>query len=106
LVKAQASGPDKAKTIAQLDSLDAKLVQAEGMIRQVQATGRGQDANRQPSRIAEHLMYLAGTVGNSDMQPTTQAKAVAKELHDELMAAKAAADAALQQSAAKANVVM
>ena len=100
LFKAQASGADKAKTVAQIDSMDAKLVKVEGEIRQVRATGRGQDANRQPSRIAEHLLYLAGTVGNSDMQPTSQAKEVAKELHGELMNAKAQADALLKADVA------
>ena len=98
LMKAQASGADKARQVAVIDSMDAKLVQVEGELRQVRATGRGQDANRQPSRIAEHLLYLVGTVGNSDMQPTSQAKAVAKELHDELMNVKARADALLAKN--------
>jgi len=95
LAKAQAGDSAKAR-VAQLDSMDAKLLKAESELRNVRQTGRGQDANRAPSRIAERLFYLVGTVGNSDMPPTESAKAVAKELHDQLMAAKAQAEAVMK----------
>ena len=37
-------------------------------------------------------MYLAGTLGNSDYAPTESQRAVAKELHDQLMAVQAKVD--------------
>ena len=69
-------------------------------LRRVRVTGRGQDANRSPVRVAERLVYLAGTVGNSDQAPTVAMRDVAKELHDQLYAAKACADALMAKEVA------
>jgi hypothetical protein len=77
---------------AMTDSLDKKLLDAEWQLRNVLATGRGQDGVRNPVKIAEQLNYLANSIGNSDYAPTEAQRAVAKELHDRLMAAKAAID--------------
>ncbi len=98
LKKAQAAQDSAGMRLAaSIDSLDKKLVSVEGEIRNVRATGRGQDANRAPTRIAERLLYLAQTVGNSDRAPTQSAQAVAKELHGQLAAAKAKVDALMKQ---------
>ena len=95
LTKAQA--PKDLKLAAQMDSLDKKLMYAEWDIRNVRETGRGQDANRAPTRIVGRLLYLANGLGNGDFAPTESQLAVAKELHDQLVAAKAKADALLKQ---------
>jgi photosystem II stability/assembly factor-like uncharacterized protein len=92
--------PKSAALTAAIDSLDAKLLAAENRVRNVRGTGRGQDANRAPVRAAERLVYLATTVGNSDYAPTESMRAVAKELHDQLYAAKAIAEALMTKDVA------
>jgi hypothetical protein len=67
------------------DSADKKLLDAEWQLRNVLATGRGQDGVRNPVKLGEQLLYLAGTMGGSDYAPTESQKAVAKELHERLM---------------------
>ena len=62
------------------DALNAKLVEIEGKLVQLQETGRGQDTTRFPPELASKIGYLAGGVEGSDFQPTTQQVAV----HDEL----------------------
>ena len=101
LQKAQAPKDAKGAALsAAVDSLDKKLLACEWQLRNVRVTGRGQDANRSPVRVAERLVYLAGTVGNSDQAPTVAMRDVAKELHDQLYAAKACADALMAKEVA------
>jgi hypothetical protein len=63
--------------------LGGKLVGLEGKFLQLNATGRGQDNVRYSPMLAQKLTYLASEVGQSDFPPTTQAKAVAQELHQQ-----------------------
>jgi hypothetical protein len=86
LSKAQAPADSTgAKQRAMADSADKKLLDAEWQLRNVLATGRGQDGVRNPVKLGEQLLYLAGTMGGSDYAPTESQKAVAKELHERLM---------------------
>jgi len=52
------------------DSLDQKLLAVEQDLFQVRVTGRGQDILRWPMKLAEQLLYLAGSVQGSDYAPT------------------------------------
>src|SRR5262249_40606198 len=63
--------------------LGGKLVGVEGKILQLNATGRGQDNVRYSPMLIQKLNYLASEVGQSDFPPTTQAQAVAQELHQQ-----------------------
>jgi hypothetical protein len=93
LLRAQAASDSAGgKQRTTIDSLDKKLLDAEWQLRNVLATGRGQDALRNPAKLVEKLMYLAGTLGNADYAPTESQRAVAKELHDQLMAVQAKVD--------------
>jgi hypothetical protein len=69
----------------------------EQQLFQMKITGRGQDDVRWSPRITEQLLYLAFNVGDSDYQPTDQAKAVAKVLHDQLAEVKTKIDQLLKQ---------
>ena len=93
LSKAQApSGAEGAKRVAAIDSLDRKLLDAEWELRNVLTTGRGQDQLRTPAKLSEKLLYLAVTLDNGDRAPTESQRAVAKELHERLLAAKGKVD--------------
>ncbi len=81
---------------AAMDSLDKKLLDAESQLRNVLATGRGQDAIRNPVKIGEQLLYLANSIGGSDYAPTESQQAVAKELHDRLVATQTMVDALMK----------
>jgi hypothetical protein len=63
--------------------LGGKLVGVEGKFLQLNATGRGQDDVRYSPMLVQKLTYLAGEVAQSDFPPTTQAQAVAQELHQQ-----------------------
>jgi len=93
VMRAQAgSDPAGTKHRAAIDSLDQKLLDVEAELRNVLSTGRGQDMLRYPAKLCEKLIYLAGTLSNSDYAPTASQRAVAKELHDQLVAMKAQID--------------
>jgi photosystem II stability/assembly factor-like uncharacterized protein len=62
------------------EQLGAKLMEIEGNLIRLKATGRGQDGVRWSPQLAEKIAYLANEVESSDYQPTTQQVAV----HDEL----------------------
>lgn len=66
------------------DDLSKKLVDLEGHMLQLKATGRGQDDVRWESMLVEKLSYLAQGVGESDFAPTTQQIAVNDELKKEV----------------------
>src|SRR5213593_4385763 len=51
------------------DSLDQKLLAVEQDLFQVRVTGRGQDILRWPMKLAEQLLYLAGSVQGSVFAP-------------------------------------
>jgi photosystem II stability/assembly factor-like uncharacterized protein len=91
----------KDSTLAELknttEALRDKLVNVEQQLFQMKITGRGQDDVRWSPRITEQLLYLAFNVGDSDYQPTDQAKAVAKVLHDQLAEVKTKIDQLLKQ---------
>lgn len=63
--------------------LGGKLIGVEGKFLQLDATGRGQDDVRYSPTLMQKLDYLASQVGQSDFPPTTQAQAVAQELHQQ-----------------------
>ncbi len=63
--------------------LGNKLVGVEGKMLQLQTTGRGQDDVRYAPMLLQKLNYLAGQVAQSDFPPTTQAIALAQELHQQ-----------------------
>lgn len=65
---------------AAADQVNGKLVEIEGRLIRLKATGRGQDGVRWSPQLAEKIGYLANEVESSDYQPTTQQVAV----HDEL----------------------
>jgi photosystem II stability/assembly factor-like uncharacterized protein len=62
------------------DELGNKLVDLEGHMLQLKATGHGQDDVRWESMLVEKLDYLARGVSDSDFAPTTQQVAVNEEL--------------------------
>jgi photosystem II stability/assembly factor-like uncharacterized protein len=62
------------------DALSAKLVDLEGHLLQLKASGHGQDDVRWESMLCEKLDYLARGVADSDFAPTTQQVAVNDEL--------------------------
>ena len=62
------------------DSLDQKLLAVEQDLFQVRVTGRGQDLLRWPMKLAEQLLYLAGTVQGSDFAPTAPQRQVQQVL--------------------------
>ncbi len=93
VMRAQASSDTTgAAHRAGMDSLERKLVDAESQLRNVLGTGRGQDGIRNPVKIGEKLLYLANSIGGSDYAPTEAQQAVAKDLHEQLMAAQAMVD--------------
>jgi photosystem II stability/assembly factor-like uncharacterized protein len=65
--------------------LSGKLIGVEGKFFQLDATGRGQDNVRYAPRLLQKLDYLFSEIAQSDFPPTTQHKAVAKELHEQAM---------------------
>src|SRR5258706_13996927 len=74
------------------DSLDKKFTAQEEYLRQLRATGRGQDLIRWPMRITEQLVYLGGSLDGADQPPTKQQTEVSTILHNELRAVKARID--------------
>ncbi len=77
------------------DSLARKLQDVEELLFQVKTTGRGQDDVRWPYRLAEQLLYLAGSVTSSDYAPTGQALEVHGVLKEQLRQARRRYDAVM-----------
>ena len=69
---------------AAADSFDQKLLAVEQDLFQVRVTGRGQDLLRWPMKLAEQLMYLAGSVQGSDFAPTGPQRGVQQVLQGQL----------------------
>ncbi len=92
-LKASLAGDSSTADVrAAADSLDQKLQRAEAPLFQTKVTGRGQDQLRWPMRIAEQLLYLAGSVQGSDFGPTGSQREVQQLLSGQLREAKADAD--------------
>ena len=81
----------------------AALLVVERKLFQTRTTGRGQDALRWPSRIAEQLLYLHGSIGGSDYAPTEAQRQVAEELHAQLVRVRAEYDRVMQRDVAGFN---
>jgi hypothetical protein len=98
-LRAQSKADDKnaSALTAAADSLDRKATQIEQDLMNIRATGRGQDANRYPTRLVERIWYLGNGVTASDRQPTASERQVAAKLHDELTAVKARVDDLLKK---------
>jgi photosystem II stability/assembly factor-like uncharacterized protein len=79
-------GDDSTKkdVVTATDSIDKKLIAVEEDLFQMRITGRGQDLIRWPMKLAEQLIYLAGSVSSSDDAPTTQQREVQTVLENEL----------------------
>ncbi|HYW50398.1 MAG TPA: hypothetical protein VE861_07325, partial [Gemmatimonadaceae bacterium] len=77
---------------ASTDTMSAHLQAVEERLTQLRTTGRGQDLIRQPFRLGEQLVYLAGSLTASDYAPTDAHKEVHVVLRAELQKAKAAFD--------------
>lgn len=105
-------GTDSARTTdhsavrASADSLDARLLTVERKLFQTRVTGRGQDVIRWPMRIAEQLLYLHGSVSQSDYAPTAAQRAVAEELHAQLGRVKGEFDQLMQRDVAGFNAML
>ncbi len=69
---------------AAADSFDRKLLAVEQDVFQVRVTGRGQDVLRWPMKLAEQLLYLAGSVQSSDFAPTGPQRDVQQVLRGQL----------------------
>ena len=64
VIKASLSGDSTRKdVVAATDSIDRKMLDVEEQLLQMRITGRGQDIVRWPMKVAEQLMYLAGSAG-------------------------------------------
>jgi photosystem II stability/assembly factor-like uncharacterized protein len=74
------SGQDAKSLRSSADDLSNKLVDLEGHMLQLKATGRGQDDVRWESMLCEKIAYLGTEVSDSDDAPTTQQVAVNDEL--------------------------
>ncbi|MFZ0923396.1 MAG: hypothetical protein WA020_10035, partial [Candidatus Acidiferrales bacterium] len=66
------------------DDLSSKLVELEGHMLQLKASGRGQDDVRWESMLVEKIAYLGQGVSDSDFAPTTQQIAVNDELKQQV----------------------
>jgi hypothetical protein len=72
LVKELGTGDSSKPVRAAADELAKKLMDAEGQLIQLKATGRGQDDVRWSPLLLEKVVYLGGQVDGSDFAPTTQ----------------------------------
>jgi photosystem II stability/assembly factor-like uncharacterized protein len=72
--------PNAASIRSAAEQLNTRLIEIEGHIVQLKATGRGQDQFRWTPGLTSKIGYLANEVEDSDDHPTTQQVAV----HDEL----------------------
>jgi hypothetical protein len=86
------SGGGLADVRAAADSFDRKLLAVEEDVFQVRVTGRGQDLLRWPMKLAEQLMYLAGSVQGSDFAPTGPQRDVQQVLRGQLRDVRARLD--------------
>ncbi len=76
---------DAAELVAAADSLSERLIETEGGLYQMRATGIGQDVIRYPVRLIERLGYLFSTVSVGDFRPTDQQGEVHALLRERLL---------------------
>ena len=83
VIKASLSSDTTRKdVVAASDSIDRKMLDVEEQLLQMRITGRGQDIVRWPMKVAEQLMYLAGSAGGSDYAPAAQHREVQQLLRN------------------------
>jgi hypothetical protein len=73
---------------------------------QTRITGRGQDLIRWPSRLAEQLEYLAGSVQSSDHAPTAAQREVAVLLRRQLDEVRAELNRVMSTDVAGFNAML
>ena len=73
---------------ASTDTMSAHLQSVEELLTQLSTTGRGQDQLRQPFRLGEQLVYLAGSLTSSDHAPTDAHRQVQAVLRADLQKAR------------------
>jgi photosystem II stability/assembly factor-like uncharacterized protein len=66
------------------DALDAKIVEIEGRLFNITATGRGQDQLRTASQMMDKLAHLADVVAYADFKPTDSQVEMQAKLSQEL----------------------
>jgi photosystem II stability/assembly factor-like uncharacterized protein len=88
-LESQLGDDDKSKAIrTAADDLAKKLIEYEGNLLQLKATGHGQDEVRWTAMLVDKIIYLAGQVGDSDFPPTTQQSEVHELLKQQLAKAQ------------------
>ena len=92
--------------VSAADALNAKLVEIEGKLIQLKATGRGQDDVRFPPELIAKIGYLASGVETADFQPTTQQVAVHDELKEQAATYQQRLKLLLQQDVAAFNALL
>jgi hypothetical protein len=89
VIKASLSSDTTRKdVVAASDSIDRKMLDVEEQLLQMRITGRGQDIVRWPMKVAEQLMYLAGSAGGSDYAPAAQHREVQQLLRNRVQQIK------------------
>jgi photosystem II stability/assembly factor-like uncharacterized protein len=92
--------------VSAADALNTKLVEIEGKLIQLKATGRGQDDVRFPPELITKIGYLAAGVETADFQPTTQQVAVHDELKEQAATYQQRLKLLLQQDVAAFNALL
>jgi hypothetical protein len=106
LKSAMGTNESDAPVRAAADALNAKLVEIEGKVIQLQETGRGQDDVRFPPELVSKIGYLANGLESSDFQPTTQQVAVHDELKEQAATYQQRLKLLLQQDVAAFNALL
>jgi len=89
---------DNKKKKAQLAAWQHQLVEVEGLLHDVHATGARQDIFRNPAQLLERFLTISkeSISGGSDFRPTDQHREVYSLLGDRLVAARAKYESALK----------
>ena len=86
--------------------VEQKFTALEEKLYQLFVSGRGQDIIRWPTRLAQHITYLAGRVAGSDFAPTAQQLEVHDELQRELRMSQTLFDALLTNDLQQFNEML
>ena len=98
---------DAAKDVrAAAEGLDKKLLELEGELFNTQATGRGQDQVRWPSRMVEKLLYLAEGLALADFSPADEQLAVLRMYQERIASLTGRLDAIVAQDLAAFNALL
>jgi photosystem II stability/assembly factor-like uncharacterized protein len=98
LATIKATLPSDSTTVAlrrSTDSMSAHVQAVEELLTQLRTTGRGQDLIRHPFRLGEQLVYLAGSLTQSDYAPTEAQREVQGVLRTQLQRARERFDAVM-----------